>query len=105
MRERICERENQPDMAQAMHLISGETLHRIITAKDGVLDRWLANPPVEDAEVVKRLFLAALVRPPSERELSLALAPIRAKGASARRQAFEDTLWVLFNSKEFLFNH
>lgn len=105
MRERICERENQPDMAQAMHLISGETLHRTITAKDGVLDRWLAVPSMEDAEIVTRLFMAALVRPPTERELSLALSPIRVKGAAARREALQDTLWVLFNSKEFLFNH
>jgi hypothetical protein len=46
-----------------------------------------------------------LTRSPDERELSLALAPIRAKGAEARRQAFEDTLWAIFNSREFLYNH
>src|SRR5207237_5589365 len=32
-REVICERDTQPDMAQAMHLISGETLMRQTTAK------------------------------------------------------------------------
>ena len=37
-REVICERDTQPEMAQAMHLISGETLQRQITAKNGQLD-------------------------------------------------------------------
>jgi hypothetical protein len=104
-REVICERDNQPDMAQAMHLISGETLQRKTTARGGTLDRWLADPSLTDEEIVRRLFLSALVRQPDESELSLALSPIRAKGPGARRQAFEDTLWAIFNSKEFLYNH
>jgi len=28
-----------------------------------------------------------------------------ADSTNARRHAFEDLLWVLINSKEFLFNH
>ena len=104
-REVICERDNQPDMAQAMHLISGETLRHQTTAKGGTLDRWLADTSVSDEEVVRRLFVACLVRQPDPRELSLALAPIRAQGAQDRRRAFEDVLWALFNSKEFLYNH
>ena len=32
-REVICERDTQPDMAQAMHLISGETLQHQTTAR------------------------------------------------------------------------
>jgi hypothetical protein len=104
-REVICERDNQPDMAQAMHLISGETLAKKTTARGGLLDRWLAEPTVADEEIVRRLFVSALARKPDERELSLALAPIRLSGPSARRQTFEDTLWAIFNSKEFLYNH
>jgi hypothetical protein len=104
-REVICERDNQPDMAQAMHLISGETLQRQITAKGGTLDRWLTDPALNDEEIVRRLFVSVLVRPPDSRELALALEPVRAKGTGARRQALEDVLWALFNSKEFLYNH
>lgn len=104
-REVICERDDQPDVVQAMHLISGETLQRQITAKGGRLDQWLQDPSLGDEEIVRRLFLSALVRPPDARELSLALEPIRAKGSAARRQAFEDVLWSIFNSKEFIFNH
>ena len=104
-REVICERDNQPDMAQAMHLISGATLQRQTTAKGGALDKWLADPALNDEEIGRRLFVSALARQPDSRELALALEPIRAKGPASRRQAFEDVMWALFNSKEFLYNH
>jgi hypothetical protein len=104
-REVICERDSQPDMVQAMHLISGETLQRQITAKNGNLDKWLADSSLNDEEIIRRLFLASLVREPDAHEMASALVPIKAAGPASRRQAFEDTLWALFNSKEFLFNH
>jgi len=104
-REVICERDLQPAMNQAMHLISGDTLHRQITAKNSRLAQWLEDPSLSDEEIVKRLFLAALVREPDAREISLALAPIRLHGPGVRREAFEDALWALFNSKEFAYNH
>lgn len=104
-REVICDRDSQPDMAQAMHLISGETLARQTTAKNGNLDKWLADASLRDEDIVRRIFLAALTREPTSRELSLSLAPVAAKGAESRRQALEDVLWAIFNSKEFLFNH
>ena len=104
-RDKIAERASQPNMAQTMHLISGDTIQDKITAEGGTLDRWMADASLSDAEVVSRLFRASLVRPPAEAELSLALAPIRSEGPAARRRAFEDTLWAILNSKEFLFNH
>jgi hypothetical protein len=104
-REVICERETQPAMNQAMHLISGDTLQRQITAKGSRLDAWMEDASLSDEEIVRRLFLAALVREPDAREMGVALAPIRARGAEHRRQALEDVLWALFNAKEFLYNH
>ncbi len=104
-REKICERETEPDMAQAMHLISGDTLTENIAAENGTLARWVSDNSLNDREIVERIFLSTLVRTPTERERNLALAPIRAKGSEARREAFEDTYWVIFNAKEFLFNH
>ena len=104
-REVICERDSQPDMVQAMHLISGETLLRQTTAAGGNLDKWLADSSLRDDDIMRRIFLAALVREPDSRELASALTPITSKGTESRRQAFEDVLWAMFNSKEFLFNH
>jgi hypothetical protein len=107
-REVICERDNSPDVAQAMHLISGQTIQHQITGKDGTLARWLADRSLNDEEITRRLFTATLVRPPKEREVAQVVASIQSgRGGSegARRQAFEDVLWSIFNSKAFLFNH
>ena len=104
-RDKIAERETQTNIAQTMHLISGDTIHDKVTAEGGTLDRWLADASMSDAEIVRRLFLVSLVRSPTEPELSLALPPVRSESPTARRQAFEDTLWAILNSKEFLFNH
>ena len=88
-----------------MHLISGDTLTENIAAENGTLARWVSDASLNDQEIVERIFLSTLVRPPTERERNLALAPIRANGPQARREAFEDAYWAIFNSKEFLFNH
>jgi hypothetical protein len=106
-REVICERDNQPDVAQAMHLITGDTIQHQLTGKDGTLDHWLADASLDDREIARRLFLATLVHPPGPREVSQIVASIQSAGSSkaARRHAFEDVLWSLFNSKAFLFNH
>lgn len=104
-REVICERDSQPDMAQAMHLISGETLMRQTTAKGGNLDKWLADTSLSNEDILRRIFMVSVVREPDRREIEVALAPIAAKGAASRREAYEDVLWTIFNSKEFVFNH
>ena len=88
-----------------MHLINGDTLQRQITATDSKLSKWLEDPAISNEEIVKRLFLASLVRSPDDREISLVVKSIGDQGVEARRKAFEDTLWALFNSKEFIYNH
>jgi hypothetical protein len=105
-REIICERDNSPDVAQAMHMISGQTIQHQITGKAGTLDRWLADATLTDEEITRRLFMATLVRPPKEREVAQVLASLHTgnPGVEARRQVFEDVLWSIFNSKAFLFN-
>ena len=72
-REKICERETEPDMAQAMHLISGDTLTKNIAAENGTLARWVSDNSLNDREIVERIFLSTLVRTPTERERNLAL--------------------------------
>jgi hypothetical protein len=106
-REVICERDNSSDVAQAMHLISGQTIQNQITGKDGTLDRWLADKSLTDEEITRPLFMATLVHPPTDRETAQVIAAIQSGGGNtnARRQAFEDVLWTIFNSKAFIFNH
>ena len=54
--------------------------------------------------MVDELFLMTLARFPHPEERSLMLEAFTAV-APNRRQAVEDVLWALLNTKEFLYNH
>ena len=56
-----------------------------------------------DAEKVDELFLWAFARKPTEDQRSLALSHI-AKHAANKKIAYENILWALLNTKEFVFN-
>jgi hypothetical protein len=97
-----CERGTQPNIAQAMNLLNGDLLNGKIAAKDGRIAKLLkARKPVR--EVVQELYLATLSRPPKPEELDKAEQWIAA--APSPKDGVQDLLWVLLNSREFLFNH
>ena len=52
---------------------------------------------------MRDLYLIAYSREPEEDELVIALAHIEKNGENVQA-AYEDLLWVLINTKEFLFN-
>lgn len=94
-RDIICERDSQPDMAQTMHLISGSTIAtRVSGAK---LDLALS-----DNQLLERIYLTSLARRPSPEERTAILAELAKRD---RRAVYEDLLWAILNSKEFLYQH
>lgn len=109
-----CERSQEPNMAQALLFINGELINRKVSAEGGLVERLL-KAKKSDAEIVEELYWVAFGRAPSasERELDLKVlskalvTPPTAKESldQVRKRGFEDLLWVLVNSKEFLFNH
>ena len=56
-------------------------------------------------EKIRNLYLTAFSREPSAEELATAEAYVKRADEKNRQQAFEDILWALLNTKEFLFNH
>ena len=56
------------------------------------------------ADRVTDLYFIAYGRTPRPEELAIAVQHIEGSGPAAR-VAFEDLLWALINTKEFLFNH
>ena len=79
-------------------MINGDLIQRKLGAKDGRLAKLLASGK-SDREIVEELFLVTLSRPPAPSELTLALRAFQS--APNRRQAAEDLLWTLLNTKEF----
>lgn len=97
-----CERSTQPNMAQALHLLNGDFLNRKIAEPTGRVEKLLATKkPVSSA--IEELYLVTLSRPPQAAELSKAERWVAS--AKTPRDGLQDLLWVLLNSKEFLFNH
>jgi Protein of unknown function (DUF1553)/Protein of unknown function (DUF1549)/Bacterial Ig-like domain (group 2) len=97
-----CERDMQANLAQSLHLINSDNLNSKISADDGRIARLL-KAGATDRNIIAELYLAALSRYPSPREMQATLQQLR--DARSRREGLEDVLWALLNSEEFLFNH
>ena len=106
------ERQQEPSITQALHVINGDTINKKLRAPRGLIDALIAGP-ADNKAAVERLYLAALSRPPSAEELRTltramdeALARDKAAPeASPRRRVLEDLAWAILTSTEFLFNH
>ncbi|MEY2408968.1 MAG: hypothetical protein QOF48_1638 [Verrucomicrobiota bacterium] len=94
-----CERSCEPAMGQAFQLISGPTTQEFINDPDNRLGTLLRSNRT-DREKIEELFWTALTRPPTAAEHER-LATLLSK-ASDKRPVFEDLLWALLNSKEFI---
>ena len=97
-----CERTGQPNIAQALHLLNGDFLNKKIEAPTGRIENlFKEKKPIPD--VIEELYLVTLGRPPRAEEAAKAQDGIRA--APTPKEGVQDLLWVLLNSREFLFNH
>jgi Protein of unknown function (DUF1549)/Protein of unknown function (DUF1553) len=95
-----CERDGESNLAQALQLVSGPTLHDKLREPKNRIGGLLAKAGAEN-ELFEELFLAAYGRLPQPRELETAHEHM-AKAGDPRR-GLEDLLWALLNSPEFLF--
>ncbi len=93
-----CERVAEPSLGQALVLITGDSVNRMVCSPKGRVAR-LVESQVSISAVVRELYCAALSREPTPREITMAL---RAISESAdRRRGVEDLAWALINSTEF----
>ena len=102
-----CERVADPSLAQALFLLNSAEVEGRLAAPDGRAARYAGpDDPRPDAAKVDELYRLALARPPTTDEAARAsshLADRRRDGRAA--DGFEDLIWALINTKEFLYNH
>lgn len=97
-----CERSDAPNLGQVLHLMNDASINGKLSAKGGRVATLLAAR-VPDRKLVEELYLATFSRFPTVAEGQKA---VHALAVSRNRaQTSEDLLWVLLNSKEFVFNH
>lgn len=97
-----CDRTNEPTLAQSLHLINGDTINTAIQQPEGALASWLAAE-MPTGDVVRRMYMAAVSRPPSDEELAQVEQYVTE--SEDKKAALEDAFWSVLNSKEFIFNH
>ena len=106
-----CERAAGASLAQTLHLLNSKGIQDKLTAGGATAQR-LANDSIrDDVAKIGELYRLAFSRQPTGYEISTATGYIAKKkeGAAdekaALKEAYEDVIWALINTKEFLFNH
>jgi len=107
-----CERVNEANLAAVLHLLNSDEVQQKITRPGGRIDKLAAAEDKRpDADKVDELFLWVLCRKPTAEDKKVALAHIEQQLAKnptnanvARKAAYENILWALVNTKEFVFN-
>ncbi len=107
-RASVCECERSPDenLAQALHTLNGDILANKISDAKGRIATLLGfksadGKPKPHEEIVRDLYLAALCRQPTDAELAASQNFLEQAGSP--KECYEDLLWALINSKQFLF--
>ena len=109
-----CERASSASLAQSLHLMNASDVKGKLSTSGGRAER-LAKADKPEPAKIRELYLAAFAREPQSHEQAVAeeyLARPREDTAGkpvppeqAKRLAYEDLLWALINTKEFLYNH
>lgn len=97
-----CGRMAGPDLSQALHLANGNALQGKLGSEKGRLVRLIREGKA-DNEIADELYLATLARLPSASERQVVYESLRE--IPSRQEAWEDVLWSLLNSSEFVFQH
>jgi Protein of unknown function (DUF1549)/Protein of unknown function (DUF1553) len=98
-----CERSQEANLAQSLHLLNSGEVQSKLSAGTGRAASLAADKSRSDDDKVRELYAWVYSREPAADESAVALAHL--KKNQNKQQAFEDILWALINTKEFLFNH
>ncbi|MFK7777480.1 MAG: DUF1549 and DUF1553 domain-containing protein [Gimesia sp.] len=109
-----CERIQSSSLAQSLHLINSREIKAKLATGTGRAATFAKSDKATE-EKINELYLAAFTRKPRPDELKTALdylnePVLNAKGEPTvkkkpSKKDYQDLIWALMNTKEFLFNH
>lgn len=94
-----CERVSDANLAQALHLLNSQEIQDKLGSR---ADLYSKDQRADDQKV-KELFVWVFGRQPSDEHLSVAIEHI-GRNAANKKLAYENLIWALINTKEFVFN-
>ncbi|MFC5456041.1 DUF1549 and DUF1553 domain-containing protein [Prosthecobacter fluviatilis] len=107
-----CERTQEASLAQSLHLLNAAEIQTQLSRGNGRADTLTKDTRPDDDKIAD-LYHIALSRDPNAAEIKFARTHLDKKTAGktgdeafkGKKEAYEDILWALLNTKEFLFNH
>ena len=109
-----CERVQSASLAQSLHLMNAEDVKAKLTASTGRAQA-LAKEQVPDPQCIQEIYRIAFSRQPTAEEMKIADdyvnrtredtggAPLDSQ--RSKLMGYQDLLWAIINTKEFLYNH
>jgi len=99
-----CERSQEANLAQSLHLLNSAEVQNKVGSGSGRAALMANDKDRTPEDKIRELYRWVYSRDPQSDELQIALAHIE-KHKDKPQIAFEDIVWALVNTKEFLFNH
>lgn len=100
-----CERSQEVSLAQCLHLLNSKEIQERLTADDGRPASLANDTKTSNPLKLRQLYMLAFSREPSTNEIQFAQSYLDKKGDQQKKTAYEDIVWAVLNTKEFLFNH
>ena len=98
----------EPSLSQALHLVNGNTIQRVLNRDTKLITNLMAEHPDDPRALVNRLYIRCLTRLPDETEwevIESTMPSAEKKDQRAWKTWYIGVLWGLLNSNEFLYNH
>lgn len=109
-----CERGQSSSLSQSLHLMNAGDIRGKLASGSARAEQ-LAKSELPVEQRIEELYLVAFSRKPSPAELQTAVEYVISpqtdaagnpiEPARAAREAFQDLVWALMNTREFMFNH
>ena len=97
----LAERNTASTDSQGLYLMNSAALYRRITGYCRIVSRNFRKEP----QRVEKIYLDILGRFPTKKELDAYNNYYNTLDKKSKNRALTDTVWILFNSKEFIFHH